>query len=77
MTMPEEVGKEIDLSEADLSTYGGFALDLDLDEDNYEEEDEDEDEDYFTQDDLAAMAGRSRSDQAERGRPEWRASETT
>ena len=53
MTMPEEVGKEIDLSEADLSTYGGFALDLDLDEDNYE--DEDEDEDYFTQDDLAAV----------------------
>ena len=74
MPTPEEVGKEIDLSGEDLSTYGGFALDLDLDEDNYE--DEDEDEDYFTQDDLAAMAGRSRSDQAERGRPEWRASET-
>ena len=53
MPTPEEVGKEIDLSGEDLSTYGGFALDLDLDEDNYE--DEDEDEDYFTQDDLAAV----------------------
>ena len=33
MPTPEEVGKEIDLSVADLS-YSDFALDLDLDEDN-------------------------------------------
>ena len=48
MPTPEEVGKEIDLSGADLS-YGDFALDPDLDEDN-EDEDTDEDEDGFTHD---------------------------
>eukprot|EP00964_Phaeocystis_antarctica_P065666 scaffold39641_cov63-Phaeocystis_antarctica.AAC.1 len=76
MPTPEEVGKEIDLSGADLS-YGDFALDLDLDEDN-EDEDTDEDEDGFTHDRLPRTTspychGSGRPE----CRPERRASETT